>query len=349
MTEIYRYALDPSGTNHNNLVMDEVHTLSANTIRACAVQYGAFFGESVRVYDNITNRLLVEGIDYELVELLQEPSLLYAKSIYAMLVVKNPVVSNTIRLNYQVLGGYYQYNHVNLVALLEQLLNDDRPVDWVNGVVNKPIAYPPTAHPHIGEDLTGLGPVVVALERLGNAISVGNTTEFNRLVEWVVRYVQNPDTATLEETLLGTGGNKPVNAENATILINRIKANVKHVLYFAEANYTPNSLAVTAVANTQGLPDGTKLRFSFFNEETPLSMAGTTVKNNTASANINVAKTTQRLTCVLEEEIKNTWVKVRTIRQNLAPIIDIDNMAVLTSVNCKSCAVSATQMYFQDR
>lgn len=349
MPNLYRYELDPTGALVSNLVKDEVHDLNVAQIRACTTSYGAYFGDSLRAYDHITNRLLVNTVDYELIELLEEPTLLYAKPIYTMLVIRNPSVSSKIRLTYQVLGGYYQYNHVNLNALVEAALNDMRPVDWNNGVINKPLGYPPTAHPHTGEDLNGLGPLVVALERLSNTIGMGSNQEFNRLVEWVAKYVQNPDTATLEETLLGTAGNKPINAENMSIALERLVNKVRHVLYFAEANFTTSSLMVSTVLQTNGLPDGTKFKWSFYNDTVPISVTTTTLKNNSSAINVAVPKTLKYLTCVLEESIRGVWVKVKTIRQPLAPVIDIDNIATLLGSTCSYCATSATQFFFHDR
>ena len=102
---IIRYALDPTGTNSDNRVIGEIHTLTTRTIRAAAPLYGAYFTETLSVYDESTTRLLVRNVDYQCAELLQEATLRYGKEICLVVLIINPDVSNEIRLSYQVLGG----------------------------------------------------------------------------------------------------------------------------------------------------------------------------------------------------------------------------------------------------
>lgn len=183
---LIRYALDPTGVNPDNLVVGETHTLSTTQVRAVAPTYGAFYTESLQVWDNTNNRLLVRGIDYQCVELLQEATLRYGKEISLLVLILNQTVSSVVRLNYQTLGGLYQNNASGIVDMYNALIIDNRPVDWVN-VLNKPLEFPPPLHNHLLQDVYGFESVVVALERVRNAIVLSDVPAFEDLIDWVKR------------------------------------------------------------------------------------------------------------------------------------------------------------------
>jgi len=185
---LIRYALDPTGVNPDNAVSGEIKTLSmGNQVRAAAPTYGPFFAESMVIYDHAVNRLLVKDVDYALLDLVEEPSRLYAKEIMQTILVINTNVSNQIRLSYQVLGGLYQNNSEGLIEMYDTIMNDGRPVDWTN-VINTPSEYPPQPHLHEVQDIAGWGPVVVALERIRAAIVLSNIPAFESLIDWVKAY-----------------------------------------------------------------------------------------------------------------------------------------------------------------
>jgi hypothetical protein len=181
---LHRYALDPTGQDTNNTVNGEVRTLPVSQVRAIAPMYAPFYTESLAIYDNGTNRLLVRGVDYKIVDLLQEATLRYGKEIAQLILVVNPTVGSEIRINYQVLGGFYQGNIHGIEELYNTFLADNRPVDWAQ-VLNTPPAYPPTLHRHLLEDVYGFESLVVALERIRNAIIVSDVPAYEALIEWV--------------------------------------------------------------------------------------------------------------------------------------------------------------------
>lgn len=187
MANLIRYALDPSGSNPDNLVLGEVKSLSTGAVRACAPKYAPFFADSMVVYDHGTNRKLDRGIDYDLVDLVQEASLIYGKEIMQVILIRNPSVTSQIRYSYQVLGGLYQNNSEGIVALYDALVGDQRTVDW-SLVFNKPDVYPPTAHLHLLSEIVGFGPVVKALNDIRDAIVLSNVPAFESLIAWVKQY-----------------------------------------------------------------------------------------------------------------------------------------------------------------
>lgn len=182
---LIRYALDPTGTNSDNAVSGEVKDLNVAQIRAVAPTYGPFFAdETLVIYDHGNGRLLVRGQDYQCVEMLQDATLKFGKEIAQLVLIINPLVGSQVRLNYQVLGGLYQNNVEGLINMYDTLMLDNRPVDW-SQVLNKPTLYPPTLHKHLLDDIYGFEPVVVALERIRNAIVLSDVPAFEALIDWV--------------------------------------------------------------------------------------------------------------------------------------------------------------------
>lgn len=181
---LFRYPLDPTGVNPNNAVFGEVKALAQVQIRALSPTYGPFFTESVKIYDHVTNRELVKGDEYKFVEVLQDATMKFGKEIAQLILITNTDVGSEVRVNYQVLGGLYQKTTEGLVNLYNAFMADDRPVDWAN-VLNKPYEYPPTLHRHLLEDIYGFEPVIVALERIRNAITLSDVPAFEALIAWI--------------------------------------------------------------------------------------------------------------------------------------------------------------------
>ena len=181
---LHRYQLDPTGINPDNAVVGEVHTLINKPNRAFAPTYGPFFTNRLIVYDNITNRTLVKGVDYQCVELLQEATYKFGNEISNVILIINSEVNTEVRINYQTLGGLYQNNADNLIELYNTAINDSRGVDWAN-VMNKPMDYMPSIHNHLLDDIVGFEPVITALERIRNAIVLSDVPAFEAVMQWV--------------------------------------------------------------------------------------------------------------------------------------------------------------------
>ena len=169
-----RYQLDTTGININNLVINEPHTLINKPVRVLVPLYGPFYSESLVIYDTAINRLLIKDIDFKIAGLLQEATLRFGKEICEVIVITNSSINTSISITYQTLGGLYQNNIDNLVTMYTNLLNDNRDVDWTTGLLNKPMTFPPSDHTHVIQDWIGFQPIVTALERVANAVTLRN-------------------------------------------------------------------------------------------------------------------------------------------------------------------------------
>ena len=179
-----RFSYDATGINPDNLINGEVHALSLHSVRAVAPVYGPFFSASVQVFDNGTDQILTRGVDYQLVEMLEDITLRLGKEVCNLILILNTNVSSNVRLNYQVVGGMYQNDASSLINMYETVLLDNRPVAWEN-VLSKPLAFPPTTHLHNLQDVYGFEPLVGALERVRNAIVLSDIPAFEALIDWV--------------------------------------------------------------------------------------------------------------------------------------------------------------------
>lgn len=167
---LVRLELDITGTNPDNRIIDEPHTLGSTQVRSIAVNYGPFFSESVVVKNGANT--LVRGSDYQIVELHQEATLKYGKEISSVILIINSQIQSNVTVTYQALGGHYCYDDTAIANLYQSVMNDNRPVDWTN-VLDKPTQYPPTLHRHLMDDLYGFEAVVDYLERIKQAITLG--------------------------------------------------------------------------------------------------------------------------------------------------------------------------------
>lgn len=254
-TPLIRYPEDFTGINPNNKIVDEIKPLlSDKRYRAAAPTYGPFFAESIVIYDNGNNRLLVRGVDYNCAELLQEASIKVGKEIYNLIIIDTNLVSSTVRITYQALGGYWQFNAEAIVNLYEAFINDDRPVDWLN-VLNKPIWYVPTLHNHYLSEIYGFETLTNAIERLRNAVILSDVPAFEAVLDYVRARVL--DKATFEDIDLGLPENKVITLE--TLMYSLTKFNFNTFSISPSKTFLIPNQQTSYVVTTTNIDDDTSL------------------------------------------------------------------------------------------
>ncbi len=178
-----RYPLDPTGTNPDNLVRNEPHSLTNRQYRAIVLDYGAFYSESLRIVDSATG-IPLNGTQYSACELLELPTVNYGKEICSVIIINDPAVSNEVVIDYQALGGEYSYSNKAILQQIDALKLDDRPVAWP-AVLGKPDAYPPSMHLHDAGDVFGFEYVVHAIDRLRAAVELGDAASHDAILAYV--------------------------------------------------------------------------------------------------------------------------------------------------------------------
>lgn len=166
---VLKYPFDPTGTNPNNLALAEEHTLVGGEKRAIVPDHGPFYAESVVIRDQLTGQPLTPKTDFVAIELYQEATREVGKEICAAVVVTNPMVSQQIEMDYQVVGGEFSVGRDGLRQALEAANLDDRPVGW-GEIINRPSAFPAAPHLHDIGDVYGFEYIIAALDDVRYAV-----------------------------------------------------------------------------------------------------------------------------------------------------------------------------------
>lgn len=247
-----RYDQDYTGVNPNNRVVGEIARLSVKKRRAAVPMYAPFFKESFKIWDITKPDPLIEGVDFEFVDIGDELTRQVGKEIYYAVLIINESVSDTVRFDYQCVGGLHTFSSSGLKELYENAMRNDAPVDWTTGVINKPSVFPPSLHSHYLADWRGFEPIISQLERLRNAITLSNLPAFERIFDWV-----KSRGLTIEDIVNGTTEGKYLTYETFTFLSQNLNFNVFTVDPKDPTAFPGASIRTTIEASN--MPDGTKL------------------------------------------------------------------------------------------
>jgi hypothetical protein len=209
--EINRYPLDPTGVSPDNLVAGEVHTPPLRKVRAIVPTHGAFFSESLHVFDASTQDELIKDVQFEAVEMYEVPTAMYGKEICSVILITDEAVGQNISITYQALGGEFSDVHETILDLLNRVDLDDRPVTWGN-LLAKPSEFPPSHHLHDAGDVYGFEALVHACDRIRRAIELGDDLSHDRIFRYVDNVVNGLPRLTLEDVIAAIApmlGNDP--------------------------------------------------------------------------------------------------------------------------------------------
>lgn len=181
---IYKYPLDLTGRQPNNLVLGEPQSLPNGINRAIVPNYGAFYAESLVIRDAVSGAILVPREQFKAVQLYQEATERTGLEVCAVVVVTDSSVSALIEIDYQAIGGEFSYSVANLRDMLENLDLDARPVIW-GDLIGRPGQFPPAPHLHDAGDLYGFEYLVEGIDSLRYAIMVGQDSELGALRQYI--------------------------------------------------------------------------------------------------------------------------------------------------------------------
>ena len=270
--------LDVTGVNPANRIIDEPHTLSNTRVRSLVPMYGPVFAESVIVKDGA--RVLVRGSDYQIVELHSEATLLYSKEIASVILILDTNVSQIVSISYQALGGRYLYNATDQAIgnLYQTVMNDNRPIEWKN-VFNKPTEFNPTVHRHLIDDIYGFEPVVDYLERIKNALNLG---QVSLVLEILNKIYARPSYDQLDN-YLPTALPKMSRFDAIAYLLSKNKV-ISNIYIKVHEYEWKKGLSHTFTIDCRGYPAGKTLFYEFFIPNSRVTVItpqiGTFVSNN---------------------------------------------------------------------
>ncbi len=181
-----RYPEDRTGESQANRVKNEPHELPSRNVRAIAPLHGPFYVHNLTVRDKSNNRLLVRGVDYEVGEFYDVPSARSSKTVCAIILITNRQVSSLVEIDYNVYGGEFSYSTQALIDMINALNLDNRPVEWPN-IIGIPDEFNPAPHLHDIGDLYGFEYLVSILDRVREAILIGDAAHHDAILDYIDR------------------------------------------------------------------------------------------------------------------------------------------------------------------
>jgi hypothetical protein len=344
---LIRYPLDPTGLNPDNRVVGEVKTLANTQVKAVVPTYGPIYTDGLVVIDTVTNAPLVKNVDYSCVQMLQEATLRFGKEICEVILIKKPDVSSTIRINYQVLGGLFQHNAEGVESLYQTLINDNRPIPW-DSVLNKPFEYPTALHRHMLEDVVGFEPVIVALERIRNAITLSDVPAFQALIDWVLanRY----EAVTEIEIRNSIPVDKVVTFDKLLFALDQLNFNGVTWTYSKTVMSNNDNLSISV--SCTNIPDGTNLFWTVEHIDTSASdfnmLSGPlTITAGRASFNISLqqgyeGEPGEKFKILLRKQSVSGSILAKSATISIRPYVETDEIAAMMACCLVSPDISIT-------
>ena len=180
----YKYPLDILGTNPDNRMLGEKHTIGTTRGRIFIADAGPFFGHTAVVRDATNGQVLEPHNDYVLIHSVREAQEITANPVYCGVRILNPDVSTEIEIDVSYVGGEFSYMTGTLMAMLVDLLNDDREIDW-GGLIGVPSEFVPAPHLHSAYDLYAMKHIVAAQWDTADAIREGHKPSHDLLFQMI--------------------------------------------------------------------------------------------------------------------------------------------------------------------
>lgn len=182
---LQRYPYDPTGTDINNLVIGEKHTLASSRRRVIVPMHAPVYTNALTVTDLTNGRTLTLGVDYRFAEIDAAVSVATGKDTASVILVENPEVSSSVSITYQSVGMLNGRSRA-LLELLSRSADTEISLDYID-INNKPDGFTPSPHLHAIKDLRGLDDLLYHIERIRLALYWVQSDN----IEQLARYVQD--------------------------------------------------------------------------------------------------------------------------------------------------------------
>lgn len=176
----FKFEVDNTGVNPNNLVPVEAHTLQGTGKRFVVTDHGPFYTNSLIVVDLATGQTLAPRTQYTAIQLEEEATLESGKEVCSIIIIDDVSVSNRVAVTYQAYGGWMSYSVTAIREMIEALDLDNRPILWA-AIVGKPDRYPPAPHAHPLSDIYGWHKLFPALNAIRDAIVTSDQGVFDAI------------------------------------------------------------------------------------------------------------------------------------------------------------------------
>lgn len=189
---VIKYPLDLTGQAASNLITGELHTVSVATQPAFVTNYGPFYTDALVVKRMDTGATLTPKTvgsttgQYVATQLLVDMTLRTGSEICCVIVLTDQTLPNnlSISVQYQALGGPYSASVDAIQQLIDALDLTNQPVLWAD-ILGKPVLFPPSPHLHDLGDIYGFEYLVAALERVTQAIYIGDDAQLTAVYAYI--------------------------------------------------------------------------------------------------------------------------------------------------------------------
>lgn len=178
--------MDLTGKSPANRVVEDIKLNRQD--RAFPLSKGSFYAKTLSIVNKSTQALLTLGKDYRLGELdIEAVRFTPQHEICKEIIILNTNLTD-ITVDYQAIGGEFQFNSVSLAAMLQEYFD----TVGKTHIVNTPDQYPPSKHVQNINDFTKLGGIKNAIDRIESAIKNGKSDAF---IASVLAYAEELGTA----------------------------------------------------------------------------------------------------------------------------------------------------------
>lgn len=170
--------LDATGLQPSNKIEGESHSPAPAAKRLIIPRFGAFFKESLRVYDPNTGTDLTDA-QYNCGDYWDEAGEASGKDVFFVIIVTDPAAPAELAIDYQAFGGPNSRNAIELVnwlALRRAETVGTKPWAELKDVPDK---FKPKHHYHLLKHIYGLEYVIKAFTHVQDAIVVGSEAAWN--------------------------------------------------------------------------------------------------------------------------------------------------------------------------
>ena len=176
----FKFEVDNTGVNPNNLVAAEAHTLQGTGKRFLVTDNGPFYTASLVVVDLATGQTLAPRAQYTAIQLEEDATLESGKEVCSIIIIDDVTVSSRVAVTYQAYGGWMSYSITAIKEMIEALDLDHRTYQWAE-IVGKPDRYPPAPHAHPLSDIYGWSKLFPALNAITQAILTSDQAVFDAI------------------------------------------------------------------------------------------------------------------------------------------------------------------------
>lgn len=213
-----RYPLDYSGNSAENFIENEAVTLTPGAFRAFSPLYSPFFKKNIHIVDSITG-VPLQPTQYECHSLVASATAIAGagNELYAVVVIKDEAISNSLTVDYQTVGGHYTTNYEALLVLISNLLGSNQignsdPVAW-NTLSHLPDGFPENLHLHSLGATVGWEYLANALEKLKASILLGDQISKSFVLSYIDQAIAESAAMRATFTAPGTAFGDHVNGE----------------------------------------------------------------------------------------------------------------------------------------